>query len=107
MAERMPRLLKIGTLSRFQILLDFDLEIDARYLVELRELITLKFAGQLRRDPNAPQTAPPQPFDVEPIPQDVYWGEDGGNFYGRSTKKGMGLEFYKKWVDRKDEFPRC
>lgn len=44
---------------------------------------------------------PPRPM----IPTGVYWSPEAGNFYDVLTNKGMGLAFYEKWEDRKDEFP--
>jgi hypothetical protein len=63
MAERMPKLIyaekdeEIGNLVH----LCFEHTISAKHLAELEEFVKLKFAGQLRRDPDAPQTAPPPP----------------------------------------------
>lgn len=64
MAERMPKLELIrrpnnNTPSWVRVF--FDSPLSDKHLVELSELISLKFRGQLRRDPNAPQTAPAQP----------------------------------------------
>src|SRR3989304_5934880 len=43
-----------------------------------------------------------QPRD---IPKGVYWSREAGNFYREATNRGMGLEFYDAWQERKDEFP--
>lgn len=43
---------------------------------------------------------------LEEIPEGVYYGEDGNNFYNIETSKGMGIEFWNKWKHRKDEFPK-
>lgn len=39
------------------------------------------------------------------IPSGVYWSREAGNFYDARTHQGMGLEFYRHWQERKDEFP--
>jgi hypothetical protein len=41
-----------------------------------------------------------------PIPENVYWSNDGGNFYHSITGAGMGNDFYLIWIDRKKEFPQ-
>lgn len=41
------------------------------------------------------------------IPKDVYWSDEGGNFYSTVTKKGMGIPFYEHWKGRKDKFPQA
>jgi hypothetical protein len=40
-----------------------------------------------------------------PIPELVYWCDEGGNFYHSETHKGQGVAFYQKWASRKHEFP--
>lgn len=64
MVERLPKFLDAYPTSNSCIAtLYFDAALSIENFRELRELVSLKFAGQLRRDPNAPQTAPPQPGD--------------------------------------------
>lgn len=41
----------------------------------------------------------------EPVPTGVYYSLDGDNFHSTQFRTGMGHEFWKKWKDRKDEFP--
>lgn len=62
-AERMPALIGIyrSNIVSPRVVLHFDADINEKYLREIEDLIKLKFAGQLRRDPDAPQTAPPPP----------------------------------------------
>ena len=43
---------------------------------------------------------------AETIPEGVYYGPDGNNFYSVDDNKGMGVEFWNKWKHRKDDFPR-
>lgn len=43
--------------------------------------------------------------DTPPIPADVYYSPDMGNFYSLKTKQGMGDTFYYKWRERAGEFP--
>lgn len=40
-----------------------------------------------------------------PLPN-VYWSDEGCNFYDRQTRKGMGVEFFKTWFARRGEFPQ-
>lgn len=65
MAERMPDLVFIGPAFRdtsaHGVIMEFDQPLTDTHFQELHSLIKLKFSGQLRRDPNAPQTAPAQP----------------------------------------------
>lgn len=62
MAERLPMLVDCDQQPNGHVvLLLFDSELTTKQIDELRDLISLKFAGQLRRDPNAPQTKPPEP----------------------------------------------
>lgn len=42
---------------------------------------------------------------MEKIPSGIYWSREGGNFYDAETNKGMGIQFYDRWKDRKSEFP--
>lgn len=66
MVERLPKL--IGTMlepPRRHLHLFFDEPLTDKHQLELAELVSLQFAGQLRRDPNAPQTSPPQPGDED------------------------------------------
>jgi hypothetical protein len=40
-----------------------------------------------------------------PIPLDVYYRAESNNFYDMRAKVGMGMGFWRKWRDRKHEFP--
>lgn len=42
---------------------------------------------------------------VEPIPSGIYWSPEAGNFYSTASHKGQGVDFYRQWADRRDEFP--
>lgn len=63
MAERLPKLINVTTHLGFRhlMLLQFDNDLTHKQMKEIGELVAHQFAGQLRRDPNAPFTAPPQP----------------------------------------------
>lgn len=64
MVERLPKFLDAyPTGNSCIVTLYFDAAFSIENFRELRELVSLQFAGQLRRDPGAPQTAPPQPGD--------------------------------------------
>jgi hypothetical protein len=41
----------------------------------------------------------------EPIPELVYWDGENSNFYGVTSRRGQGQEFFDKWFPRRDEFP--
>lgn len=41
-----------------------------------------------------------------PIPPGVSYRPDVDNFYLDDTRVGMGVEFYRKWHDRRREFPQ-
>jgi hypothetical protein len=41
----------------------------------------------------------------EPIPSGVYYNPEADNFYLDNTCHGMGLEFYREWRNRRNEFP--
>lgn len=43
---------------------------------------------------------------LRPIPEGVYYGVDGANFYDAS-RHGMGVDFYVFWRGRAAEFPRA
>lgn len=40
-----------------------------------------------------------------PIPPLVYWSAESGNFYGMTSGRGQGTEFYGQWYERREEFP--
>lgn len=63
MVERLPKLLSVNfhPVHPERATLVFDRELTLKQEQELRDLIGYQFAGQLRRDPDAPQTAPAQP----------------------------------------------
>jgi hypothetical protein len=63
MAERLPKLMwaELDNEIRCNVSLSFDATMSPKHVAELEDLIKLKFAGQLRRDPDAPQTPPPPP----------------------------------------------
>lgn len=63
MVERLPKLIACFRAETFRpvMLLMFDQELTEEQQLELKELVALKFAGQSRRDPKAPQTKPPEP----------------------------------------------
>jgi hypothetical protein len=65
MVERLPKLFRIHSHEISDeisfITLEFDSVMSEANIAELEEHIKLKFAGQLRRDPDAPQTPPPPP----------------------------------------------
>lgn len=41
---------------------------------------------------------------LEPVPHNVYYSLDSGNFYDLKTTQGMGVDFHNKWWSRRDEF---
>jgi hypothetical protein len=49
--------------------------------------------------------ASPQRQRPEAIPANVYWCDEGGNFYDSTTHHGMGVPFYRTWCERRSEFP--
>jgi hypothetical protein len=48
----------------------------------------------------------PVPKPLVPVPPGIYYGETYNNFYHAANQRGMGIEFWNKWKDRKDEFPQ-
>lgn len=48
---------------------------------------------------NPISTVPQRP----PIPSGVYYSN--GNFYEQATRKGMGHDYARRWIDRAAEFP--
>jgi hypothetical protein len=63
MVERLPKLEQVWQLggSPYIVELYFDRQLTQAQLEELHSHVALKFAGQLRRDPDSPQTPPPPP----------------------------------------------
>lgn len=62
MSERMPKLISANrSFYPDRVTLYFDALLTIEHTAELTDLLRLEFAGQLRRDPDAPQTAPPPP----------------------------------------------
>lgn len=52
--------------------------------------------------PERTLTAQPE---KDPLPEDVYWSPEHGNFYARKGSKGMGRAFYDQWKTRHADFP--
>lgn len=64
MAERLPKLIYCADGKQpATITLAFDAELTPEQIRELASLVSLQFAGQLRRDPKATMTAPAEPSD--------------------------------------------
>lgn len=61
MVERLPKFMDHYLMAGSAIVLVFDKNLTSLQQQELRDLVALQFAGQLRRDPNAPQTKPAEP----------------------------------------------
>jgi hypothetical protein len=41
-----------------------------------------------------------------PVPEDVYYNAEDGNFYSELTGSGMGGAFWQTWRRRRDDFPQ-
>lgn len=44
---------------------------------------------------------------LPPIPSNVYWNVDSGNFYDAVTRCGMGDQFFYTWYSKRARFPQC
>jgi hypothetical protein len=45
------------------------------------------------------------PVERPPIPSGVYYRAESDNFYDMTANVGMGMGFWRKWRDRKHDFP--
>lgn len=66
-----------------------------RYIAALAEN-----AGEKEASPEANH-----PIDQDPIPANIYYSQEGGNFYDSKKRTGQGQEFMDRWFSRRNEFP--